>query len=234
MDGETLGRAIKSDVDLRKTALVMLTSGAQVGDVSHLERVGFAAYLMKPVRRMDLLDALAIVRAAAANPDAPVVMITRHRLTEFRTSEKHQKTDLRAALTARILVAEDNAVNQKLTVRLLEKLGCQVDIACNGREALEMWDKLPYDAILMDCQMPEMDGYEATAEIRKRESGPPGPAQHRIPILALTASAMEEDVKRCLAAGMDDFVSKPVRIDDLRRVVERWAQPRPQETRSLT
>ncbi len=173
MDGETLGRAIKSDVDLRKTALVMLTSGAQVGDVSHLERVGFAAYLMKPVRRMDLLDALAIVRAAAANPDAPVVMITRHRLTEFRTSEKHQKTDLRAALTARILVAEDNAVNQKLTVRLLEKLGCQVDIACNGREALEMWDKLPYDAILMDCQMPEMDGYEATAEIRKRESGRP-------------------------------------------------------------
>jgi CheY-like chemotaxis protein len=120
-------------------------------------------------------------------------------------------------------------------VRLLEKLGCRVDVACNGREAVEMSSKVSYSAILMDCQMPEMDGYEATSEIRKRESRrTTQTARQRTPIVALTASAMEEDVKKCLAAGMDNFVSKPVRVEELRRMVERLMQPRLLTTESLT
>jgi signal transduction histidine kinase/CheY-like chemotaxis protein len=223
MDGEMLGRAIKRDPDLRHTALVMLTSGGQAGDCSDLGNAGFAAYLVKPVRPALLLDALAVVRHTDANGGARPPMITRHSLAESRAVEMRSQPAAEA-LDARILVAEDNAVNRKLAVRLLEKFGCRVDVASNGKEAVEMWSRLPYDAVLMDCQMPEMDGYEATAEIRRREAERGVPAEKHTPILALSASAMEEDVKKCLAAGMDDFISKPVEIEKLRRCLERWAR----------
>ena len=223
MDGETLGRAIKSDPDLDGTALVMLTSGAQNADCAHLAAAGFAAHLTKPVRPVDLLDALAVLRAAAIRGEAPLQMITRHSLTESRAVEKQQKPIAIAVLHARILLAEDNAINRKLAVRLLEKFGCEVDVAANGKEAIDMWSRrLPYDVVLMDCQMPEMDGYEATAEIRQREAGCDGGAEHRTPIVAITASAMADDLKKCLAAGMDDFISKPVKIENLRHTLERW------------
>jgi CheY-like chemotaxis protein len=117
---------------------------------------------------------------------------------------------------ARVLIVEDNAVNQMVAARLLEKLGCRVDVAANGRQAVEMLELQPYDAIFMDCQMPEMDGFEATREIRRRE----GLSLHR-PIIAMTANAMLGDRERCLDAGMDDYVSKPVRKADLAEALER-------------
>ena len=117
----------------------------------------------------------------------------------------------------RVLVAEDNPVNQRVAIRMLERLGLGADVAANGREAVQSFSRQPYAAILMDCQMPELDGFEATARIRARE----GLGQHT-PIIAMTASAMRGDRERCLEAGMDDYVSKPVTIDGLRTVLARW------------
>ena len=117
----------------------------------------------------------------------------------------------------RVLVAEDNPVNQRVAVRMLERLGLGADVAADGREAVQSFGRQPYAAILMDCQMPELDGFEATARIRARE----GTSRHT-PIIAMTASAMRGDRERCLAAGMDDYVSKPITIDGLRAVLERW------------
>jgi CheY-like chemotaxis protein len=220
-----LGSAIKSDADLQKTALVMLTSGVLAGNCLQLNEQGFAAYLIKPVRPVDLLDTLAIVRAALIGGTSVNRMITRHSLTEFRTSEKHHAPAVATRLGAHVLVVEDNAINRKLAVRLLEKFGCQADVACDGKQAVEMWSGNYYDVILMDCQMPEMDGYEAATEIRRLEEAAPDRAGRRTPILALTASAMESDMNRCLKAGMDDFLSKPVQVESLRLAISRWAGP---------
>lgn len=118
----------------------------------------------------------------------------------------------------RVLVAEDNAVNQKVAVRMLEKLGCRVDVAADGREAVERWQGQPYDVVFMDCQMPEMTGFEATREIRRRETLAPG----RTPIVALTAHVSDGDRRRCLECGMDDFIPKPVERERLRQALLRW------------
>jgi CheY-like chemotaxis protein len=117
----------------------------------------------------------------------------------------------------RVLVAEDNAVNQKVAVRMLERVGLRPDVAANGREAVEMCAMLPYDLIFMDCQMPGMDGYTATVEIRKQLG--PGP---RVAIIAMTAEAMEGARERCLEAGMDDYITKPVRLDELIEALKKW------------
>jgi CheY-like chemotaxis protein len=121
----------------------------------------------------------------------------------------------------RVLVAEDNIVNQKVALRMLERLGVRADVAANGREAVEMVQLLPYDVIFMDCQMPEMNGYEATAEIRRRE----GP--HRMTIIAMTAEAMAGSRDQCIEAGMDDFISKPVKLEDLVEAFEKLGSPQP-------
>ena len=120
-----------------------------------------------------------------------------------------------------MLVAEDDLVNQRLVKHMLDKLGCRVDLAVNGREVVSMAANLRYDIVFMDCFMPELDGYAATAELRRREA----PGERRLPIIALTANAMAEDRARCLAAGMDDYLSKPVRIEEIREILRRWATP---------
>jgi CheY-like chemotaxis protein len=214
MDGEQLARTIKADAELKSTALVLLTSIGIRGDAARMKEAGFSAYLTKPARSSQLLNALMTVWDNQKRaPSAPFV--TRHSLAQGRaTIFSDERTQ--PIFRARVLVVEDNAVNQMVAARLLEKLGCRVDVAANGREAVEMVGLLPYDAIFMDCQMPEMDGFEATQEIRSRE----GSSVH-CPIIAMTANAMQGDRERCLDAGMDDYVSKPIRKADLTEALER-------------
>jgi PAS domain S-box-containing protein len=206
MDGFELARRIKSDPEIANVHLVMLTSFGERGDATRSRELGIAAYLTKPVRQSQLFDCLAKVISASSSkqetksPAQPVV--TKHSLAEAKMSNK------------RLLLAEDNAVNQKVALRQLQKLGYRADAVANGREAIEALGRIPYDLVLMDCQMPEMDGYEATAEIRRRE----GALKHTW-IVAMTANALEGDRAKCIAAGMDDYVSKPVKVEDLGAVL---------------
>ncbi|HTI72263.1 MAG TPA: response regulator [Candidatus Limnocylindria bacterium] len=211
MDGETLGQLIRENQALRETILIMLTSGAQRGDAPRILASGFAAYIVKPVvRPVQLLNAMASAIATAK-------AATQARLFDHRTSEPMTGTPGSGERPVRVLLAEDNQINQRLAVHMLKKLHCSVDSAGNGLEAVEYYKQLPYDLILMDCQMPEMDGYEATAAIRQLEG-----SERRIPIIAVTANAMQGDREKCLEAGMDDYLSKPLHLDELRRVVEQW------------
>ena len=216
MDGETLGRLIKQAPELQDTVLVMLTSLGQRGDAARLKQAGFAAYLTKPAKQSLLFDALAGAWAARqAGGKAPLV--TRHSVQEAATAARGDGAGA-PLFHARVLLVEDNAVNQKVATRMLERLGCRVDKAGNGKEAVEMVETLPYDLIFMDCHMPEMDGYDATREIRRRENG----RQRRI-IVAMTANALKGDREKCLAAGMDDYVSKPILKDALISTLGRYA-----------
>jgi two-component system, sensor histidine kinase and response regulator len=207
MNGMELARRIKADPDLSPTRLVLLTSLGRRADGEEASRVGIEAYLTKPLRQSELYDALATVlgRSAADEEPQPVV--------------GHSTKRQRAGARSRVLVADDNPVNQKVAVRMLENLGYQVDVAGDGQEALEALALISYGAVLMDVQMPRMDGYEATAEIRRREAA--GDGRH-VPIIAMTANAMQGDREKTLEAGMDDYVSKPVKPEDLDAVLERW------------
>jgi CheY-like chemotaxis protein len=175
------------------------------GDTAQCRELGIGAYLLKPLKASDLFDV--IVRLFAPVPEGsaggPREIITRHSLAESR-SRVHSSRPLR------ILVAEDNRVNQTLARRLLEKQGHAVTIVSNGREAVNAFEEGVFDLILMDVQMPELDGMAATELIRKLEGG-----RSRMPIIALTAHAMASDRERCLAAGMDGFVSKPIQVGEL-------------------
>ena len=215
MDGESLARAIKADPALQATLLVMLTSVGQRGDGKRMAEAGFAAYLTKPIRQAPLLEALSSVWAIQGQE--PQRLITRHSLAASQTAEGMPDPDTVPFRQTRVLLVEDNVVNQKVAVRMLEKLGCRVDVAANGKEAVDMVQKLPYGIVFMDCQMPEMDGYEATAEIRRQQG-----AGQRLPIIAMTANAMQGDREKCLDAGMDDYISKPARSAALRAALERW------------
>ena len=206
MDGLALALAVKGDPTIAATKLVVMTARGNRAVVEPLLAAGVAATLSKPIKQSQLFDCL--VRAAGGQTDAaPEEDTPTGRFLE--TSQPSHST--------RILLAEDNAVNQKVAIRQLQKLGYAADAVGNGREVLEALSSLPYDIVLMDCQMPEMDGYEATAEIRRRE----GSAKHTV-IIAITANAMEGDRERCDAAGMDDFVTKPIKQSDLAAVVDRW------------
>jgi len=220
--GERLARQVRADPALRSTLLLALVSGMLRGDALRFEQAGFSAFLEKPVRASDLMDALATVWEGRRH-GAPAPLVTRHTLAEGRAQSRPTPSDgvaLPSSLSGcRVLLAEDNVVNQKVAMRILEKMGCRVDVAANGREAVQMLERLPYHAVFMDCQMPEMDGYEATTEIRRREG-----SARRTPIIAMTANAMQGDRELCLAAGMDDYISKPVQLDKLRRALERWAE----------
>jgi signal transduction histidine kinase/CheY-like chemotaxis protein len=226
MDGLELGRRIKADPELNTTALVMLTSGSQRSSASIFLEAGFCVFLMKPVVRAgQLLEALAT--AARSNQPAlqpqstmPVHVATRSQLATVVHLPRASGDSPDSRGSIRVLVAEDNTVNQLLIKRLLEKCGCRVDIAADGADAVAQAIKLPYDLILMDGSMPIMDGLAATAEIRRRQIG-----NRRTPIVALTAHAMPADRDRFLAAGMDDYLTKPIRIEDLRLALDRWTDP---------
>jgi signal transduction histidine kinase/DNA-binding response OmpR family regulator len=214
MDGEELGRTIKADAQLKNTLLVLLSSIGVRDDPARMQEVGFSAYLTKPARESQLLNVLVAVWKNRKS-DSSAQIVTRHSVADRRATV-FSAEPTQPVFSARVLVVEDNTVNQMVAARLLEKLGCRVDVAANGREAVEMTGLLPYDAIFMDCQMPEMDGFEATREIRRRE----GSSIHRL-IIAMTANAMQGDRERCLNAGMDDYVSKPMRKADLIKALER-------------
>jgi len=206
MDGETLGRAIRSDRALHDTHLLMLTSLGQRGDVTRLEKIGFAAYLTKPVRQSELFDSLAAVFSGqAAYSKKP--MLTRHKVRELRR------------INVRILLAEDNITNQQVALGILKKLGLRADVVANGAEALKALEQIPYDLVLMDVQMPEMDGLEATRQIRDPESAV---RDHTVPVIAMTAHAMAGDREKCRKAGMNDYLSKPVAPEALAGTLEKW------------
>jgi CheY-like chemotaxis protein len=220
MDGLELARAIKADAALALTGLVLLTSWGQRGEAAAAREAGIAFYLTKPVRAAHLLQCLTAVMSGASATSAVTTAAS------ARPESGRSRT-----VRARVLVAEDNAVNQKLVVRVLEKRGIRADVAGNGREALEALARVPYELVLMDCQMPEVDGFEATRLIRHSEAG----TERHIPIIALTANAMEGDRERCLEAGMDDYVSKPIRPDDLYATIDRLlADPAIHEAPSLS
>ncbi|MBI5393822.1 MAG: response regulator [Verrucomicrobia bacterium] len=214
MDGEMLARAIKADPAIGQPVLLMLTSLGRRDNAARLREAGFADCLSKPVHFSQLTQTLA--NLWGSRYDAPtggqseVTPATRKFPTTERPAPKR--------IHARVLVVEDNIANQKVASRILEKLGCRVDVAANGVEAVKLSRNLPYDVILMDCQMPEMDGYQATAEIRRSE----GPNQ-KAPIIAMTANAMQGDREKCLAAGMNDYIAKPVRPDNISEALEHWA-----------
>ena len=208
MDGFELARTIKSDASIAGLHLVMLTSFGERGHGATAREAGVAAYLTKPVRQSQLFDCLAnVISAATVTPGRDVTsskLFTKHILKESKVSSNKL-----------ILLAEDNIVNQKVAIRQLQKLGYRADAVANGREVIEALGRIPYDLVLMDCQMPEMDGYEATAEIRRMEVAP-----KRTPIVAMTAHALTGDREKCMAAGMDEYITKPVKPEELSRVLE--------------
>ena len=203
MDGIALAAQIRNDPTIADVSLVMLASYADRTRKSEARAAGIRNVLTKPVRRAQLLDSL--LGALSPEPVETVKPVPAPRIAPTATSP------------ARILVAEDNPVNQQLARAMLLRLGYQTDVAGNGEEAVEAVMTLPYDLVLMDCQMPVMDGFEATRAIRARE----GTIRHTT-IVAVTANAMEGDRERCLTAGMDDYLAKPFRAGDLNRVLERW------------
>jgi len=206
MDGEQTARAIKSDPAVKDVKIIILTSMGQRGDAVRLETLGCSAYLLKPVKQQLLFDA--VIEVLGRQVDRSISLVTRHTLAEQKK------------LGLRLLLAEDNPINQKLAVVLLQKAGYSVDAVDTGAEAVEKVQVNDYSAVLMDVQMPEMDGLEATQQIRELEKT----TGRHIPIIAMTAHAMRGDRERCLEAGMDDYVSKPLEPKVLFSALDRWTR----------
>jgi CheY-like chemotaxis protein/HPt (histidine-containing phosphotransfer) domain-containing protein len=211
MDGFGLIQEIRDMPDAMTSTIMMLSSGGHRGDAERCEELGIAAYLLKPIRQAELRAALARVLDAGQQP-APVVT---------RTSLLSERGPVEAL---NILVAEDNPVNQKLATRLLEKRGYRVTVAGNGKEALAALDKNSYDLVLMDVQMPEMGGIEATIALREKEKST---GLHQ-PVVAMTALVMKGDRERCLEAGMDNYISKPIRAQELDEILDSYLSRREQ------
>ncbi len=209
MDGKTLGENIKQNPELKKTILILMSSMGQRGDAKQLLEIGFAAYLIKPVRQSQLFDCLAKVSNVQKKIDKkkPDEIITKHSLAD---DQRHK---------IRILLAEDNKINQKVALHILKKLGYSADIADNGKKAVKALEQTHYDIVLMDCQMPEMDGYEAVNIIRDIKSNV---LDHGITIIAMTANVMKGDQEKCLAAGMNDYLPKPIKPQGLSDMLDKW------------
>jgi len=207
-DGFTLVERIGHHASASRATIIMLTSAGQRGDAARVRQLGVAAYLTKPVTESELFDSILTALGTKAEKPGPRDLITRHSLREGQRK-------------LRILLAEDNAVNQMLAARLIKKRGHMASVVSSGREALAALEKDSFDVILMDVQMPEMDGFEATAEIRKRENA----TGRHTPIIAMTAYAMRGDRERCLTAGMDGYVSKPVQPEELFQAIYTHTRP---------
>jgi CheY-like chemotaxis protein len=210
MDGVTLAALVKADPSLQDTVLVILSSVGRWAQMQATQVPGIEAWLVKPAKQSQLMNALAGAWAMRSRTGALPQAVDRH-------PSGVVLADRFAGLGIRILIAEDNAVNQKVAMRMLQKLGLRPDLARNGLEAVRMLAITPYDLILMDCHMPEMDGYAATREIRRMEG-----SNRRVNIVAMTAEAMAGARDQCLASGMDDYVSKPIRLQDLFEVLQKW------------
>jgi PAS domain S-box-containing protein len=217
MDGWMLAKAIKADPLIAGTRLVMMTSLDRHEDAAAMSAAGLDAYLTKPVRHAQLFESLSrVIASEAAHP--------------AQSGLTHAAPGAPVTVNAmRILIAEDNIVNQKVAVSQVHKLGCQADVVGNGREALDALEAADYDLVLMDCQMPELDGYEATTLLRERE----GVLKHTR-VVAMTAHAIEGDREKCLAAGMDDYLSKPLRFEALKEMVVRYRPARLGEQPALS
>src|SRR6266851_1715779 len=202
MDGFTLAERIQKDPGLVEAIIMMLTSAGQLGDAARCRQLGISAYLVKPIRQAELLDAICQILHTAPQKSTDH-LVTRHSLREIKRR-------------VRVLLAEDNPVNQTLTVRLLQKRGYEVSVVGDGRAAVEAFQKEDFQLVLMDLQMPEMDGFEATSAIREKERS----TGRHIPIIAMTAHALKGDQDRCLAAGMDGYISKPIRTSEMFSTIE--------------
>ncbi len=208
MDGMELGRAIRADAALATTRLIMLATLGLRGEARQFKEIGFAAYLTKPVRQSELCNCLAAV-LGDRDYEIESSLVTRHSLREMRLP------------SARILLAEDNITNQQVALGILKNLGLSADVVTTGAEAVQALEAIRYDLVLMDCQMPVMDGYKATRHIRNPESKIPN---HDIPVIALTANAIAEDRQLCLDAGMNDYIAKPFEPQTLRDILSKWLQ----------
>lgn len=218
MDGFSLVERIRQRPELSTATIMMLTSAGHRGDAARCQELGVAAYLLKPIRQSELREAIARVLVAKEQNGA-IPLVTRYSLQDAR--------DPLSSL--RVLLVEDNAVNRLLATRLLEKRGHRVAVATNGREALDALENESYDLIFMDVQMPEIDGIEATVAIREREKAN---GNHQ-PIIALTAHAMKGDEERCLNAGMDGYLSKPIRPQELDEILEKYVARRIEPVKAI-
>ncbi|QTD48079.1 response regulator [Sulfidibacter corallicola] len=209
LNGGKLAQDIKAQPELAKLPILLLTSVPRRGDAAKMLELGVDGYLTKPVKLSQLYDAIAAIMGLKEQegPEAATELVTRHTLREMNRNRY------------RILVVEDNIVNQKVAARLLEKGGYLCDVAANGKEAVEAVARIPYDLLLMDCQMPEMDGFEATRAIRQREGEGLG---KRCTIIAMTANSMLGDRERCLEAGMDHYLSKPIQKSELFEALDKY------------
>ena len=207
MDGFQLATAVRTDKKIKRTNLLMLTSAGQRGDGERCRELGIRGYLTKPMSRSDLLEALGTVLAGSPDEAGTPDVVTRHTIAESRA-------------TLRVLLAEDNPVNQQVAVAMLVKRGHEVHVSSNGREAVEAVKRRDYDVVLMDIQMPEMDGFEATHAIRALPKG------KDLPIIGLTAHALSGERERCLSHGMTDYLAKPFKAHELFALVEGTAEPR--------